>query len=406
MVARASSLRLRSGVGENSGGGVLNWLFSSAEFQGWPANTPEFSTSFEPLAKCLNFAVAEYAVSRSITFMIKHLATAVLMAGTFGAFGHEGHEHIPAGKVVTSVQRTGNGQFVFETVPGWGSMPEGANVGPTHGGVAVDGLGRVYVSTEADHGIVRFTKEGVFDTTFGKATKSLHSLALIKEGEKELLIGAAVEAQKVLKLDLEGNILLTIPNEGTGEIKGGFKGVTAVTVGPEGHIFVACGYGSNLIHKFDPSGKLLKTAGGRGNGEGEFVTCHGITLDTRWEGAPSLLVCDRENRRLVHLDLDLNFKKVYAEHLRRPCAVSIQGWNAAVAELEGRVVILGGHGEPLAFIGDQPDKKLWAKKPVPEEQLYDGLFTSPHGISWDAEGNLIVQDWNVTGRVTKLKRVK
>ena len=33
-----------------------------------------------------------------------------------------------------------------------------------------------------------------------------------------------------------------------------------------------------------------------------------------------------------------------------------------------------------------------------------GLFTSPHGLSWDNEGNLIVQDWNVTGRVTKLKK--
>ncbi|MDQ8190221.1 hypothetical protein [Roseibacillus persicicus] len=335
---------------------------------------------------------------------MKNKVLAVLVAGSAMAAGHADHEHRPAGKVVTSVQKTGNGQFQFETVPGFAAMPEGVNVGPTHGGVAVDSAGHVYVSTEADHGVVKFTKEGEFVKSFGPETKALHSLAMAKEGDSEVLIGAAVSAEKVLKLDLDGKVLLTIPNEGTGEIKGGFKGVTGVTVGPEGNFYVVCGYGSNLIHKFDASGKLLKTAGGRGKDDGKFTTCHGITLDTR-SGEPLLLVCDRENRRLVHLDLDFNFKGVHSEHLRRPCAVSIRGDYAAVAELEGRVTVLGKNGEPLSFLGDQPDKKLWAKKPVPEAQLYDGLFTSPHGLSWDNEGNIIVQDWNVTGRVTKLKKL-
>lgn len=336
--------------------------------------------------------------------LMKNVIFVTMLVGSLVVSGHEGHEgHLPAGKVATSAQKTGNGQFVFETVPGFGAMPDGVNVGPTHGGVAVDGAGNIYVSTEADHGVVQFSAAGAFQKSFGVKTKALHSLEVVTEGKAEFLVGAAVSAQKVLKLDLNGKILLTIPNEGTGEVKGGFKGVTGVTVGPEGNSYVVCGYGSNLVHKFDAKGKLLKTAGGKGKGDGQFVTCHGIALDTR-SGSPLLLICDRENRRLVHLDLDLNFKGVYSEHLRRPCAVSILGDHAAVAELEGRVTIVGKNGEHLAFLGDQPDRKLWAKKPVPESQLYDGLFTAPHGVSWDAEGNVIVQDWNVTGRVTKLKR--
>ncbi|YCM46176.1 hypothetical protein V2O64_09110 [Verrucomicrobiaceae bacterium 227] len=334
---------------------------------------------------------------------MKNTIIVTLLASGLVASGHEGHDHPPAGKVATSVQKTGNGQFVFETVPGFGAMPKGVNVGPTHGGVAVDGAGDIYVSTEADHGVVKFSADGSFKESFGPKTKALHSLAVVKEGDKEVLVGAAVSAQKVLKLALDGEILLTIPNIETGDVKGGFKGVTGVAVGPEGNFYVVCGYGSNLIHKFDAKGKLLKTAGGRGNGDGQFTTCHGIALDTR-SGTPLLLVCDRENRRLVHLDLDLNFKGVHSKYLRRPCAVSILGDYAAVAELEGRVTIVGKNGEHLAFLGDQPDPKLWAKKPVPENELYDGLFTAPHGLSWDAEGNIIVQDWNVTGRVTKLKR--
>ncbi len=249
---------------------------------------------------------------------------------------HENMEEHPAGKVVTSVQKTGNGQFVFETVPDWGRMPDDVNIGPTHGGVAVDGAGHVYVSTEANHGVVKFNQKGVFLKSFGPSTRALHSISTFKEGEEEWLIGAAVGMQKVFKIDLQGKIALTIPNEQTGEIEGGFKGVTGAVVGPQGNIFVVCGYGSNLIHKFDSSGKLLKTAGGKGKENGKFSTCHGIALDTRWEKEPKLLICDRENRRLVHFDLDLNFLSVHAENLRRPCAVSIRGWHVAVAELQGR----------------------------------------------------------------------
>lgn len=336
---------------------------------------------------------------------MKKIAFATFVLGFFAAEGHEGHQTPPAGKVVSSVQVTGNGFFTFETVPGFGAMPDGVNVGPTHGGVAVDASGDVYVSTEADHGVVKFDANGKFKKSFGPETKALHSLAMVNEGAKQVLVGAAVSAEKVLKLSLDGEILLTIPNEGTGEIKGGFKGVTGVAVGPQGHFYVVCGYGSNLMHQFDSSGKLIKTVGGRGKGKGQFQTCHGITLDSR-SGQPLLLVCDRENRRLVHYDLDLNFKGVHTTHLRRPCAASIRGDYVAVAELEGRVTVVGKNGEVLAFLGDQPNRSLWAKKPIPEDQLFDGLFTSPHGVSWDLEGNIIVQDWNVTGRVTKLKHRK
>jgi len=32
-------------------------------------------------------------------------------------------------------------------------------------------------------------------------------------------------------------------------------------------------------------------------------------------------------------------------------------------------------------------------------------FTSPHGITFDGDGNLHVMGWNATGRVSKLVRV-
>ena len=324
----------------------------------------------------------------------------VAMTGT--VLAHEGHGRAPVGKALTVVVRTGNGTHEYETVPGWGQLPEGKQLGPTHGGVAVDKAGLIYVSTDAAHGICVFQPDGTFVKSIPLACKGLHSLSMVEEGGRQFLLGAALKTQQVVKVGLDGKIVMEIPNENTGEIPQGLKGVTAVAMGPDGSLFVACGYGSNLLHKFDAEGKLLKTAGGRGKGDGKFMTCHGVTLDSRQKDGPLLLVSDRENRRLVHLTLDLEWNGVHAQNLRRPCAVSIHGGQGAVAELAGRVTILDGTGTPVAFLGDNPNPKQWANFQVPAGEMSDGIFTAPHGLSHDQEGNLYVQDWNATGRVTKL----
>lgn len=332
------------------------------------------------------------------------VACAVL-ASTIAA-AHPDHGAAPDhdGAGVDVQVRTGNGVNTFETVPGWGPLPDGKPLGPTHGGIALDHAGRVYLSTDSDRAICVFEPDGSFVKSIAPDCKGVHSLSIRDESGTEYLYGAHLAGKRIVKLDLDGKVVLEIPNASTGEVPGGWNGLTAVAVGPDGSIYAAMGYGSNLMHKFDAQGKLVKTFGGPGKGDGQFQTCHGLAIDTRF-GAPRLLVCDRENRRLVHLDLDGNFLDVYAQFLRRPCAVSIQGDLAAVAELEGRVTILDKNGAPVAFLGDNPDAKQWANFGVPQDAWKEGLFTAPHGLSYDAAGNLYVQDWNATGRVTKLRKV-
>ena len=138
-----------------------------------------------------------------------------------------------------------------------------------------------------------------------------------------------------------------------------------------------------------------------GGGDGQFNTCHGLAIDNRF-GAPRLLVSDRGNRRLVHMDLEGNFIGVYSKGLRLPCMVDIMGDYCAVAELESRVTILDKDGVPVAFLGDNPNKKQWANFGVPPNEFVEGIFTAPHGLCFDKTGNIYVQDWNATGRVTKL----
>jgi len=100
------------------------------------------------------------------------------------------------------------------------------------------------------------------------------------------------------QLQLDGKQVWSIHFPRGGHLQGR-EGIQscAVTVAPDGSIFVADGYGSNYVLKFDKDRKFVKAFGGPGEAEGKFKTCHGIALDTR-PGKALLLVCNRNNNRV------------------------------------------------------------------------------------------------------------
>ena len=85
--------------------------------------------------------------------------------------------------------KTGTGAHTYETVPGWGALPDGKQIGPTHGGVAVDKDGHVYVSTDAAHGICVFKADGSFVKSMPLDVGGLHSLHMIEDKGTQFLIG-------------------------------------------------------------------------------------------------------------------------------------------------------------------------------------------------------------------------
>lgn len=324
------------------------------------------------------------------------------------AFAHPDHGTAPGADPQSAV-RTGNGVWSYEAVPHWGELPDGKIIGPTHGGVVVDDLsGLIYVSTDSQLSVIVYQPDGKFVRTIAPECRGFHAMAIRQENGKSVIYGAQLtwdqRPQRVCKLDTDGKILLEIPNATTGEVPGGWAGLTGVTVAPDGSVFASMGYGSNIIHKFDAGGKLLKSFGNKGSEEKQFDTPHGLAIDTRF-GEPRLLVADREKRRLIHFDLEGNWIGVHASNLRRPCSVSFLGDNLAVAELEARVTILDKTGTPTAFLGDNPNQAQWAGFGVAAADQRLGIFTAPHGLSFDKAGNLYVQDWNQTGRITKLTKL-
>jgi len=283
--------------------------------------------------------------------------------------------------------------------------PDHKPLGPCHGGVVLDRAGNIYVTTDTERGIVVFSPKGRFLRAFGPTR--IHGLEVRKEKGVEYIYGARPTDHEVVKLRLDGEQVWAIhfpPEAGIFKDADGFK-PCAVTVAPDGSIFVADGYGSNFVLKFDKDRKFVKAFGGPGQEEGKFNTCHGIGLDTR-QRRPLLLVCNRNSNRVEHWDLDGNFVRVIQKDLRMPAAVHIRGNYAVFPELQGRVTVLDKAGKIVAQVGDNPNEKQRANFGLPQDQWKDGICNSPHGASIDKDGSLIVTEWSQFGHLHKFARVK
>lgn len=305
--------------------------------------------------------------------------------------------------------RMGSGDMTFDTVPGWGLRPDGHSaLGPTHGAVVIDKDGNVY--TSADKGVVVFSPDGkVIQEYLGDQYTCIHDMEIREEDAKEFIYGARNKSAEGIKFDAHsGEIVLKLgfPKESGLNLKA--FNPTAITVAPNGDIFLSDGYASNHIFKFDKTGKYLMHFGTPGNELKQFNTAHGMTLDTRYE-PPRLLVCDRNHTpkgRLVHYDLEGNFIAEVATGLGMPTSASVQGDFVSVPDLHGRLVILDKNNTIISVLGNNPDPKLGLNYNIPQDQWKEGVFSGTHGSYWDKDGNLYVQDWNVAGRIMKLVRVK
>lgn len=314
----------------------------------------------------------------------------------------------PAADTVKPV-RMGCGLMTFDTVPGWGLGHDGKSViGPCHGSVVVDKEGNIYTSSHA--GVFVFTPEGKTVRSFlGDKYSDIHDMKIREEDNGEFIYGARNANAEGVKFNARtGEIVLKLPFPEESGLKLKQFSPTAITVAPNGDIYLSDGYASNHIFRFDKNGKYLSHFGTKGNGLKEFNTAHGMTLDTRYS-PPRLLICDRNHEpkgRLLHYSLDGEFIDEVVTGLGMPTSAVVQGDYVSVPDLHGRLVILDKSNTIIAVLGHNADPAKRANYNVPQDQWIEGIFSGTHGSSWDKDGNLYVQDWNVAGRIMKLVRAK
>jgi hypothetical protein len=334
-------------------------------------------------------------------------ATAALALGGEWANAEIGASACEAGK---GEVRTGNGAWTYRVVPGWGELPEGISFGGTHGGIATDNAGLLYVSTQSSTGVLVYNQQGTLLRTIAHEYPEIHSMVHAEENGEEYFYctvqkGTPKENWLFIKMKSDGTVVqkITAPPEAGFSTLNEWR-LTAAVPAPDGSIYIANGYGDSRIFRFSGKGEYLASFAGKGSADGLCNCSHGMALDMRYD-QPLLLVCDRENRRLSHFDFDGKFVRHVALHLRRPCQVSFHGDYAVVSELEGRTTVLDRDNAAVAFLGDNPNQSQWASYKTVPSMIGLGIFSAAHGCFIDRNANVFVSDWNQSGRITKLERL-
>lgn len=303
--------------------------------------------------------------------------------------------------------------------PSWSAGPDPLKLpgdlptlGNQHGDVAVSENGDIYVSVMQGlrAGVQIYSADGAYLRNLPNAPADFHGFVIHRGADGEFLYGPRLGTGEILKMSLDGTVVLTIPGESIPEK---FRAVNAKTgkatlrltgcdVAPNGDVFVTDGYASDFVHRFNAKGEYLASFGGKAAPYG-FKTLHKIAVDTRFD-PPRIVGTDRANNRVVHLSLEGELLGEVAKDLRMPAAAAVQGEFLAVGEIKGRITLFDKENRVVARLGENPDAALVGTNKIEPAQWREGVVNAPHGVAFNAAGDLFVSEYSLHGRVLKFTR--
>ena len=324
----------------------------------------------------------------------------------------------------------GSGEHRYEVLHNWAKLPDKYNWQTTHN-VAVDRDQNLYVIHEGrenqkDHpSIFVFDSNGQFIRAFGNQFQGGgHGLEVITEGNEQFLYVTGYQQLKnFAKLTLKGEQVwekrapmdskLYPATEDTQPTKRWGRDAfmpTNYAFLPDRSFFLADGYGSYRIHRYDKNGNWQSMFGEPGKGDGQFDTPHGIAIDNR--GAqPTLVVADRANKRLQWFTLEGKHLKTLDGFIL-PANLDTHKDLLLVPDLSARVTLLDKNNNIIAHLGEDPEWREMVMKDNrkmrshPTGELWvSGKFLHPHDACFDPSGNIFVAEWVHTGRITKLRKL-
>lgn len=200
----------------------------------------------------------------------------------------------------------GHGDFKYKVHKYWGSLDAGQTPVKNCHEMVMDSKKRlIMITDETKNNIIIYDKSGKLVNSWGDAFPSGHGLTLWDAGGEEFLF-ITDNGGTVVKTTLDGQEVMRMPTpHEIGVYTEDQRYVpTETTIGPNGDIYVADGYGSQFILQYDMKGNFIRKFGGRGDGEDQFQTAHGVCIDTRGSGAPTLLCTSRAHNAFKRFTLD------------------------------------------------------------------------------------------------------
>jgi hypothetical protein len=320
----------------------------------------------------------------------------------------------------------GEGDYRYAVKHDWPQLPSQFTWQTTHD-VTIDRDGLIYVVHEGkedhrDHPtIFVFDPDGKYVRSFGKELAGgAHGMDLRDEAGEQFLYVCSYRPKTIVKLSLTGEIVWQrfapmeskIYAEGEDQDRHVYgKRDTFMPTNfaflPDGGFLVADGYGSFFVHRYDKDANWLSCFGGPGDGDKTFINPHGIWIDDRPGREPRILVTDRVRHKLKWFTLDGEYLETL-DGLLLPSNIDIRDGVLLVPDLDARITLLDKDNKVIVHLANDDqwreavNKQKLRTKP---DAWQAGKFCHPHDACFDHAGNIMVAEWVVPGRVTKLTRL-
>ena len=343
------------------------------------------------------------------------LAGSGAVAATFAPF------HILKSKPRLFDEIIGHGDFRYRVHREWGVLDSGKYPVNNCHEMVQDRRGRLLMLTdEPKNNILIYDKSGKLLDSWTLNLKGGHGLTLHDEGGEEFLYITDIASGRVIKSTLSGKVVMELANpRGQGIYDETNKFIpTETAIGPNGDIYVADGYGSQFILRYDAKGTFISKFGGDSYlQEAKFKQAHGVAIDYRDKANPTLICTARMKNAFKRFTLEGEYLETYylpGAYVSRPvidddnlysgvCFGMLPGdYNpklnrgfVTILDKNNRVVSNPGGNAPVYKDGKL--ELLLQEQPV---------FKHCHDVCVDEDKNLYVCQWNAGGVYPyKLERV-
>lgn len=278
--------------------------------------------------------------------------------------------------------------------------------------------GRLFLLTNhAQNNVLIFSKAGALVGSWTLQMKGAHGLTLHREQSGTEYLYVTDTGGRIAKTTLDGQVVLELP---TAAACGTYKATdtyapTETAIAPNGDIYVADGYGSQFILRFDATGKFLSKFGGRSTqpvNPGRFMQAHGVAIDTR-SGTPLLVVTERIRNEFNWFTLEgqhvrgvylpgayVSRPVIHGDHLYSGVCFGAKPDDYRSWQGRGFVTILDAADRVVSCPGGQPPRYEEGRlKVLMQDQP---VFHNCHDVCVDDAGDLYVCQWN-SGQVYPFK---
>ena len=301
-----------------------------------------------------------------------------------------------------------DGPYTYRVNHSWmKNIPSGIRLGKTNA-VAIDTMENVYIlhtsriESTNKNTVMVFDNNGEYSHSWGKEYFGhAHGLKYrIENGEEFLYLVDDING--VFKTTLKGQVLVHFQKPSFYDRDKLSFGPANIDISENGDLYLAEGYGSCKILKYNSKGEYQGAFGGK-----ETTNwAHGCFI-RKYKGKECLYICTDDPSEIKYFDLNGAFLGRVEGDFRHPRNI-IEGPDMfVIPEMQCRLTILDLDMKKTYHLGslEKSIEEIFELRTKSSSEFLQGKFVSPHDVAFFKNGDMIVVEWVEYGRVSKLTKI-